>query len=967
MGALGIAGGRYARTVRRAVATILVSGGAWVAGAWPGPAPAAGASAGTGVLAMASAARASAARTSALTIKVSGLYRVSLPAGAWVPVAVSVLDRNLPLVQGDVVLRSASSSAPSGGGCMANGPTTFTCLGFGYTSPSSSQPLAPSGHKPATVTYRLPVTLVAGAAKRLVTYLRVGAGTTTVAAYFESGHGKVLATAQARLAAAGGITQPAVMVVTDDPSAVSSLATLTAPTGARAQVQYLAPAELPSVAAALGPFRAVAVDQADMSALSGAQARALESYVQAGGTLVVSGGIDWQETAAPLPASLRPGRPSGPVSSLRLPGLSRLLGAAPLSGKVDVAHLEPAPGSNATLSQGDKPLVLQSARGNGHVVLCAFDPASPPLVGWAGEGPLLERLFAPAYQSDYYATGLPYGDPGGVYPVAAGQLPPSMVGSFDAESNAGALLASPAWAVDDLSGYLGEVPPVTSPPSAVAIGLLLGAYVALVGPLCFFVLGRLKRRQLAWVVVPCLVALVVGVAGLTWDNTKRALLGEVRVSQLVPGGHVAEVTSLGLVQLPEGGSRTVELARASGPTLIGALPLGPPAGALAPPAGASAPVTSAGAQPGGLAGAQEGTPAGSGAERPAALTVSPGITPGRTGLTIAGPKGSAGGWLSSRQVRLGGTVTSRVFRSGGQLRGTVVNRLPVSLTDTQVVAASGEASQQLGTLGPGASATLDLTVQPYSSPTGEAFGALAPLPQASFPGRTVGAGSGPANGGTGTGASSSSPSSPTPAAALASARQLQLLETLAGLGAAYSAQEGGAPALVALAGAGLLPADETSAVRSAGEVDLVAVPLATGEPAQGALSGVPGALVGASGVTGDTSYALTTSSLTLTRNGSFDYEFLLPTGRWDQLVLDLGSSSGAVDGLQVSVSAYDYQSRTWEPLSATSSFGDTEAAVPNPSQYVAGGTLQVRLRAATNGVEVYGGFPTLSAAPLPGT
>ena len=118
-----------------------------------------------------------------------------------------------------------------------------------------------------------------------------------------------LARASLVLKATTGRPEPAVLAVTDDPSSVVSLASARAPTGSNVQVQYLGPAELPPTAAPLGIFKAVVIDQANTSGLSPAQAEALGSYVEAGGTLVVTGGLGSLATTAGLPPPSCPGAP----------------------------------------------------------------------------------------------------------------------------------------------------------------------------------------------------------------------------------------------------------------------------------------------------------------------------------------------------------------------------------------------------------------------------------------------------------------------------------------------------------------------------------------------------------------------------------------------------------------------------------------------------------------------------------
>ena len=121
--------------------------------------------------------------------------------------------------------------------------------------------------------------------------------------------------------------------------------------------------------------------------MSPGQAQALEGYVEAGGTLLVAGGLDWEATTAGLPARLLPGTPAGSVSSWSLPELAALLRTTPVPGKVDLVGLRPRDRATDILVQGKSPLALEGTYGRGHVVLSAFDPAAVPLSTWATPTP----------------------------------------------------------------------------------------------------------------------------------------------------------------------------------------------------------------------------------------------------------------------------------------------------------------------------------------------------------------------------------------------------------------------------------------------------------------------------------------------------------------------------------------------------------------------------------------------------
>ena len=514
--------------------------------------------------------------SSGVTLRLSSPYKVTVPPGTWVPLSVSVADRGAADVNGQIVVQApAAQVGLSTPGCLSNGPSTFTCLGAEEYS-SNLVPHQPSPTGTGTVNYTVPLELVAGTTKQLPLYVVTGAPGQGVSARVEDPSGRVLAQAGAPLPVAYGLATPAVLVVTDSPQTVPVLSKMVTPTGAQPQLQYTTPSGLPDMAAPLGAFKAVTIDQADMTAVSPAQIQALQSYVEMGGTLVVAGGLNWRATTAGLPPGLLPGRPTGGVSSVALPGLSHLLGTGPGPGRVDVDGLTVTRGGMQTLTEGKRPLVVEATRGSGHVVLCALDPAAAPLATWPGARTLLSRLFAPAYRPGFYDSPLPYAEAGGVFPVPPSSAPQSVVAKLGGNFDTGSALLSPSAAVSVLASYLGQAPPVTRPPAVSFLGLLLVGYVVVIALVLLAIVGRGRRRALVWAAVPAIAFLGVLTASLTGiGDGDRPLVQEVRISQLSPGGHLAQVTSLGMVQLPAGGSRRVQLASPTpdvqAPALVGNL------------------------------------------------------------------------------------------------------------------------------------------------------------------------------------------------------------------------------------------------------------------------------------------------------------------------------------------------------------------------------------------------------------
>jgi len=118
--------------------------------------------------------------------------------------------------------------------------------------------------------------------------------------------------------------------------------------------------------------------------LSEQQASALQSWVSAGGLLVVVGGQNWQQTLANLPPALLPVKVTGTAPVPSLNSLAEF-------GQQRIGDPGPWLASQATTTDGTAivaedslPILVAARRGAGTVFYLALDPASEPLRSWAG-------------------------------------------------------------------------------------------------------------------------------------------------------------------------------------------------------------------------------------------------------------------------------------------------------------------------------------------------------------------------------------------------------------------------------------------------------------------------------------------------------------------------------------------------------------------------------------------------------
>lgn len=249
---------------------------------------------------------------------------------------------------------------------------------------------------------------------------------------------------------------------------------------------------------------------------SQAQADALAGWVAAGGTLAVSRSGEAGLAGTPL-ADLLPVAVNGAREDT-LEALSSLGPPAP-PGRALVLDSTLLRGS-ALLRQGERPLVASVPRGAGRVVFLAFDVTQAPFDGWSGAPNFWTWLLRPA--------------------------PPAPPADPDQTRRAPAALGSLA-----LAGLAGRFPDIP-PPELGGLFLLIFAYLAVVGPLDYFLLRGLRRLEWTWLTFPAYVLLftaIILVAGGAFLE-RPAIQREIAVEDRLPDVGLARRRAVAAVLAP---------------------------------------------------------------------------------------------------------------------------------------------------------------------------------------------------------------------------------------------------------------------------------------------------------------------------------------------------------------------------------------------------------------------------------
>src|SRR5213080_2934528 len=322
--------------------------------------------------------------------------------------------------------------------------------------------------------YQQPISLPAGASKRVRTYLVEDTTGATVTARIVA-NGRTLISQDS---VTSSTTSTLIGVLSDHASALDDFAAFH-PGGLAARVVHLHSDDIADSAIALRAFDIVVIDDFATDSLTARQRMAVADFVQDGGNLLLGTGASWHKTLAGLPATILPMEPRATLNVHQ----ARAVGGQ----NIEVAFADAANG-RAWLSEGGVPLIVDRGVGAGIVTMATFDWNQDPIAAWSGTKDLLRQVLArAAFGAGGAGTAYPNGI-GGPFPAFGGSMP-----SVASKSNA-------------LAPVLGNLPGLDLPSLQLTAGLVL-LYVLLVGPVNYLVLDAMRRRALARVTVP-LIAVI---------------------------------------------------------------------------------------------------------------------------------------------------------------------------------------------------------------------------------------------------------------------------------------------------------------------------------------------------------------------------------------------------------------------------------------------------------------------------
>ena len=290
-------------------------------------------------------------------------------------------------------------------------------------------------------------------------------------------------------------TQLIVAVVAERPEAIiGSLNLLPNQNQIAPLVVSLTPEDLPDRVEAWNTLDRVIWQDIDSERLSPAQLDAMQGWVAGGGRLVIAGGTAGPKALSAIPDVLLPYRPAVTMDTPAA-SLGGLLGQLPDGATQIQALAGELAGGRALASVGDRVVAAERPYGSGLVTLLGFDPS----VAWIARTDTADAL---------WRRLLPARTAGGL--------------SFSDDNQ--------------LISAVSQFPALALPPIGGLIALL-GAYILLIGPINYFVLRRLDKREWAWVTMPALIVVfAVGAYGFGAAlRGSEIIINEVAIVRGAPG------------------------------------------------------------------------------------------------------------------------------------------------------------------------------------------------------------------------------------------------------------------------------------------------------------------------------------------------------------------------------------------------------------------------------------------------
>ncbi len=339
--------------------------------------------------------------------------------------------------------------------------------------------------------YSVPISLPTGAQKSVFLYITAESFASEIRVEMITNDGVVAAVEPARLRSIQFRDQIHV-VVTQSSSGALDLSSVH-DGGYNAFQSNWRIENIPDRVTALEAVNTLVFSDIDSGTLSAEQKQAITDWVAQGGHLLVTGGVDWQSTAAGL-MDLLPMKPDSSRTLDNLTGLAtwlRFTGDQLIQQTVVATGTLQAGARVLTSGTDGTPLLIRRMLGSGTVDYLTATPSALPLRGWGGLGDMWLALASSVNPRPGWSYGI-----------------------VD-------------W--DQMSNAINILPGVNLLPDILPLCGFLALYIALIGPLNYIILNRINRREWAWVTIP---VFIIVFSALAWTFGFNLRGSEVTLSRI---------------------------------------------------------------------------------------------------------------------------------------------------------------------------------------------------------------------------------------------------------------------------------------------------------------------------------------------------------------------------------------------------------------------------------------------------
>ncbi|MCB9450549.1 MAG: hypothetical protein H6672_03870 [Anaerolineaceae bacterium] len=269
---------------------------------------------------------------------------------------------------------------------------------------------------------------------------------------------------------------------------------------------------IPDKVMALDSVDVMLFSDIDSGTLTSGQREAIADWVANGGHLIVTGGPNWQATAAGFTDLL----PVIPQDNQTVDNLNVLMDWSKqrpnsLNGQTVLTNSTLQPGGWSLVNSGGSPLIARRGYGDGTVDYLAADPNIQPLRSWAGLTDLWLALISSVNPHPSWA-----------YPITE-------------------------W--DQAATATNILPGVNLLPDILPLLGFLTLYIVLIGPVNYAILNRLNRRELAWATIPILIVVFSVVAWTIGFNLRGTNVTFSRIAVVQSWSDVEQAQAKTLIGL----------------------------------------------------------------------------------------------------------------------------------------------------------------------------------------------------------------------------------------------------------------------------------------------------------------------------------------------------------------------------------------------------------------------------------